>query len=504
MNGEKTAIVLVYSRHRGFLQNTSSFDNFIEVPALKKTHTKPENDVTSKKLIVLRQRLAAQEQSFAREAIIEASLARIRARALAMKESGELTEVAEIMFREFSTLVHIEHGSGTGCWISIIDRQQHISENWGTDFDGIKLDRSFCIPQKGHPVLLKNYQAWRRRKKLIITDFTKKQFLHFTKYLAGLPDFEKDPVIRKAIQNPPKKYIQYEASFSHGVIGIGSVHDIEKEDLQILVRFAQEFELVYTRFLDLQKAETQAREAQIEAALERIRANALQMRSSHELIKVSRSLRYELEAIGIREIESVVIFTYHEAEDHIHAFYVYRHPDDKKGQLRDGHGIFDWDATRRARLDKEKYLSGESNYTIKANRTVLNEWYRYLEIAAPNSVDYDEKGKLLVPDYIFYNYARFRGGALLLITNEKASEFSKYILGRAANAFDLAYQRFLDLQKVEEQAREAQIEAGLERVRSRAIAMHNSAEVKEVVSVIHQQLLALQIPAQNYGQSVVR
>ena len=45
------------------------------------------------------------------------------------------------------------------------------------------------------------------------------------------------------------------------------------------------FEQAYTRFLDLQKAEAQAREAQIEAALERVRSRSMSMQKSEELRK---------------------------------------------------------------------------------------------------------------------------------------------------------------------------------------------------------------------------
>ena len=48
-------------------------------------------------------------------------------------------------------------------------------------------------------------------------------------------------------------------------------------------RFANVFEQTYTRFLDLQKAEAQAREAQIELALERVRARTMAMQNSDEL-----------------------------------------------------------------------------------------------------------------------------------------------------------------------------------------------------------------------------
>ncbi len=38
------------------------------------------------------------------------------------------------------------------------------------------------------------------------------------------------------------------------------------------MRFGKVFQQTYTRFLDLQKAEAQARESQIELALERVRS----------------------------------------------------------------------------------------------------------------------------------------------------------------------------------------------------------------------------------------
>ena len=55
---------------------------------------------------------------------------------------------------------------------------------------------------------------------------------------------------------------------------------------------------------------------------------------------------------------------------------------------------------------------------------------------------------------------------------------------KMAHAFEQAHTRFLDLQKAEAQAREAQIEAALEKVRSRSLAMHKSDELQEVVHTV--------------------
>ena len=57
--------------------------------------------------------------------------------------------------------------------------------------------------------------------------------------------------------------------------------------------------------------------------------------------------------------------------------------------------------------------------------------------------------------------------------------------------FEQTYIRFLDLQKAEASARETQIEAALESVRSRSMAMQKSEELREVIQLILDQLLGL-------------
>src|SRR4030095_11482073 len=61
-----------------------------------------------------------------------------------------------------------------------------------------------------------------------------------------------------------------------------------------------------------------------------------------------------------------------------------------------------------------------------------------------------------------------------------------------AKVFEQTYTRFLDLQKAETQAREANIEAALEKVRSRANAMHRSESLHEVIREVHSQLRQLE------------
>jgi hypothetical protein len=64
--------------------------------------------------------------------------------------------------------------------------------------------------------------------------------------------------------------------------------------------------------------------------------------------------------------------------------------------------------------------------------------------------------------------------------NEKEIELFK----RFRNVFELAYRRYLDIEKAQAQAREAKIEAALERIRARAMAMHKSDELLDIIIVV--------------------
>ncbi|MFX5587184.1 hypothetical protein ABTE16_20800, partial [Acinetobacter baumannii] len=76
-------------------------------------------------------------------------------------------------------------------------------------------------------------------------------------------------------------------------------------------RFLKVFELAYRRYLDIEKATAQAKEAQIEAALERVRAKSMAMQQPNELREVAELLRKEMGALGIEALETSSIYLVH-------------------------------------------------------------------------------------------------------------------------------------------------------------------------------------------------
>ena len=83
------------------------------------------------------------------------------------------------------------------------------------------------------------------------------------------------------------------------------------------------------------------------------------------------------------------------------------------------------------------------------------------------------------------------GLAILNYRNIFYSQEVGNILVRLLDVFNQAYTRFLDLQKAENQARESQIEAALERVRSQAMAMHHTDDLSYTIEAFYEQLSSL-------------
>ena len=95
-------------------------------------------------------------------------------------------------------------------------------------------------------------------------------------------------------------------SIGEGGLGLSLYQAMDEGILTLFKRFHQVFSLAYQRFRDIQKAEAQTREAQIEAALERVRSKALAMHDSNDISETSSAAFEELKKLGIHSIRSGV------------------------------------------------------------------------------------------------------------------------------------------------------------------------------------------------------
>jgi signal transduction histidine kinase len=435
----------------------------------------------------------------AKEAHIEAALERVRSRSMAMRNSSEVMDIAVTLYDELQKL-DFKFGAAT---IIIMDEKTGHMEHWLAGFIQKNHVESYQVNNSEHPLHAAQLASWREGAKFVSIELSGSALKSYAEEMFTQSGYKNLPDEEKAILSANEHAVFNLAYMRHGAL-MWAPSALSDENAIILQRFAKVFEQTYTRFLDLQKAEAQTRDAQIEAALERVRSEAMAMHSSDGLLSVTLVLREQMAILEQKDLESILIHIYNEKNNTFEAWFSYRYAQDPDGKIINGKCVLDWTKTRRASLDKEKYYLKESDYTIVADYTMLKEWYEYLEIQVPEVVEHNGRGDILIPDVLYYNYSKFSGGTLLLITNKEASVDSKYLLKRSAEVFNLAYTRFLDLLKTEAQAREAKIEAALERVRSRTLAMQKSDELAETSAVLFKQLIGLGIEPHRLYFSIIK
>ena len=416
----------------------------------------------------------------ARESQIQLALERVRGRTMAMQKSDELAETAALLFHQVKSLGIESYSSGFTVW----ENNDEELVSWMCNADG-SINPPFRMPTKEVEWHRKQYKSWKHKEEYIIYDFKGKEMQQHYAYLRSFPlldeAFKKSEVA--GVVTPPRQ-VHNAFNFSQGNLLFITLEPVP-EAHDIFKRFAKVFEQTYTRFLDLQKAEALAREAKIETALERIRSRTMGMQKSDELNEVAFILFEQIRILGgqlwgtgfvlcdVSEGEDQFWFANEmgvrppvnipNTEDEVHI-----------GMLQGWKENHDY-----LRLQKE----GQA----------LADHYRYLSSLPQMKAFFDPmlSAGFEFPSFQQWHAAYFSKGYLLFITTEPYAEPD--LFKRFAKVFDQTYTRFLDLQKAEAQAREAQIEAALERVRSRSLAMHKSDELQQVVTTLFDQLHFLNI-----------
>ncbi len=411
----------------------------------------------------------------ARESQIQLALERVRARTMAMQKSEELSDAVYILFQQFKELG--EHPDQAT--IGVINEDEKVIEYWVT-MHGNQINKVFKFPIDEPNVTNKIYNAWKENKKSLVIDLSGSALLEFMTYRAAKGG--------AAINLKEKRRVINVAFFSKGLLNVQSNEERSEESIKLLERFASVFEQTFTRFLDLQKAETQAREARIETALERVRAVAMAMRKPEELLGICEVLYKELKSLEFYELRNTMI-NVHDNEKSAFLNYDFS---DYSGptithHLYDTHPIF----TNFARQIGNKN-DAFAEFAVVGKE--LDGWKQFRKNAGEKEDPRVENLSALY--YYFYSI----GSASIGLSNfEILSEEKLELLKRFRNVFALSYQRYTDIALAETQAREAQIETALERVRSRSMGMQKSEDLKEVIQVVYDQFVHLNINTKHAG-----
>lgn len=205
-------------------------------------------------------------------------------------------------------------------------------------------------------------------------------------------------------------------------------------------------------------------ELKIEAALERVRAIAMSMKKADDMLTICKIISQQLQGLGVKEIRNVQTAIFNETKGtYMNYEYYSKH---QKTIITEVLFIGKEVHRDQKKFAKSMLAGRDSLYVEQFSGQRLKEWYQYQKGTNQLADRY-----LLTAHSLNYYWFSLGEIALGISTYNPLHEQEQRLFQRFRNVFDLSYRRYLDIEKAAAQAREAQIEAALERVRAKSMAM---------------------------------
>jgi len=249
-----------------------------------------------------------------------------------------------------------------------------------------------------------------------------------------------------------------------------------------------------------QQSETQTARLGLEVAVERVRAEAMAMQKTDDLMKVAGVLSEEMVKFGMKVFGCSIDYFEGDSERFVRYLII---PNPKKYNIA-------WTSSTLVEINAEYAGSKRKNMSafwpnwreekvckiIKFDANWIESWYNSdaKQYGMDRPLPFVEGPKYSV------NVSFEHGIVGYNVSPDSYSEEHVAIVQELAQALSLGYLRFLDFQKLEQQAEllqqqtdQARRERAVERVRAEVMAMRKSAELKKVLVVLHEEMINLGI-----------
>jgi signal transduction histidine kinase len=241
---------------------------------------------------------------------IEAALERVRERTINLRSSSELAETSATLFQELNDLGINAHRTGVG----IFDDAHEAVDLWVTTVAGDQqvLRVLDYLSLHIHPVYENLIPARKQGKPYELTILRGD---HVREYYQSLYTYLAQPSNQFYYQEE----FFYSFFFAQGILNVNTSKSLTEEEMSIVIGFARVLGLIYTRFLDLQNAESKTMEASRQSSLERVRAEIASMRTANDLERITPFMWKELVNLGV-EFSRCGIFIVDEEKRIVHAY----------------------------------------------------------------------------------------------------------------------------------------------------------------------------------------
>ncbi len=421
---------------------------------------------------------------------VEEALERVRARAMAMHKSEELHEVIMVVFEQLQALnLDVEAGL-----INLHLKESRDHHLW-VAATGQRYAKRVNFPYFDHPYFTRYEEAVANGESLLSDTMTNEETCRWVDHFIEHAEFKTSEERVKYIKS--SKGIARSAILSRDTsLAVWNYRAIpySADENDIIKRFAHVFEQTYRRFLDLQHAEAQAREAQIEAALERVRAKAMAMHSSDDISDATAIVFSELDRLGIVTHRCGIVII-HETK-HMDVWTA-----TSKGEEKDVRVIGRVDMTIHPLLEGvfKAWKEQQPFYLYELAGQDRQNYYKALELAPDYPIP--EQGKSTSRQYLIaFNFPE---GALFAFRSDSFTDEAVQIFKRFASVFAMTYRRYLELTEAEARAREANRQASLDRVRAEIASMRTADDLQRITPLIWRELTTLGVPFFRCGVFII-
>lgn len=434
----------------------------------------------------LLQKKAEEVEQYKREQDILTALEKVQEKAMAMRSSEDISEATAVVFNElFGLGFKVER-----CGI-FIGNETAVWEVWSTKLspDNKKVIDvvSGWLNTEIHPLGRESYNSWKNKEEFFTYELIGEEVKNYYDLLEETPGYH-----FPKISSYPTRQILNSFNFEEGGIFVYTKIRLSVEEKNLLHRFARVFSNTYKRYLDIVRAEALAREAQVEAALERVRSKAMAMHNSKDISGATAVIFNELKLLGIETIRAGILIFNETPITEVWSTKL----SPKDNQVID---IITGNLNMTIHpMLHNAYLSWknkEDYFTFELTSNEVSEYYKLLE----QQPGYHFPKNRNFPPRQILNSFHTEDVGIFAYTIDSLTQDEKQIIHRFAKVFSHTFKRYIDIIKAERQVHEAQIEASLERVRAKAMAMHSSKDIADATAVVFNELSRLGIIMERCG-----
>jgi len=426
-------------------------------------------------------RLLAELTQKNRELQIEAALEKVRARAFGMHHSFELSDVLSVLFEQYDVLGICPVFSH----LSLFDLQNNKFTFRTTGRNGQRVQAEQRIDIDAIDAWKESVENWKKggphqvNSHMYPKEILPQVFDLFGEILSAIP-----AEARFGPEDFPNGVFITQGYCKFGYIGFGHYREATNEEKEVIQRMATEFERLYQRFLDLQSAEAQIKEAQVDASLERVRAAAMAMHSSNDIGNATGVLFRELDKLGISLLRCG-FYIVNEVEKTMQVWGATTSANETVGRAA---GTVSMTIHPMLEAAYEGWRGKESllHYTLAGDD--ITRYYKTLSEHGPQFAKHMTLEKQTGTSFFFAE------GALFIFTKDPLDAAVCAVLKKFAVVVGLTYRRYLDLQLAEVQGREVLKQASLDRIRAEIASMRTTADLERITPLFWNELTVLGVP----------